>query len=133
APGARRWRIGALVTTVILAVAMVAGGLRLHEFVTAREIPSVALAPSPLHSVVDRTLITITVTTPAWTKVREVVTVSTLLSDRRLWRQMHVGDWDRIPAHLREPALRNMIRAYAPVFSGPRTWSRMSADDWDAV
>jgi len=132
-PGARRWRLGAVVTTASLSIALVAGGLRLHDFATAREIPAVAPAPSPLHSVVDRRLVAITLTTPAWTKVREVVTVNTLRTDRRLWRQMHVGDWDRIPQYLREPALRNMIDAYAPVLAGPRTWSRMSASDWDDI
>ena len=131
--GARRRRIGALVVTALITVGAAAGFSRLHEFVSDRALPVAAPAPTPLHSVVDRRLVTITLTTPAWTKVREVVTVSALRSDRRLWRQMHVGDWDKIPEAIREPALRNMITAYAPVLAGPRTWRQMTPDDWDAV
>ncbi|CAN5819273.1 hypothetical protein BH24ACI5_BH24ACI5_24670 [soil metagenome] len=132
APRSRGRRIGALLAAAALAAAA-AGGLALHEFATARENPAVAPPPSLLRSVVDRRPVTITLTTPEWTKVREVVTVAELRSDRRLWRQMHVGDWDKIPEAIREPALRNMIGAYAPVFDDPGKWRQMSAADWDDV
>jgi hypothetical protein len=123
----------ALLTIVLVTAAAAAGFARLHEFVTARDTPRVAPAPSALNSVVDRRLVAITLTTPAWTKLREVVTVDRLRTDRRLWRQMHVGDWDLVPAAIREPALDNMIHAYAAVFEGPRRWRRMAAADWDNV
>ena len=132
-PHTRRRRIGALIVTALITVGAAAGFSRLHEFVSERALPAAAPAPTPLHSVTDRRLVTVTLTTPAWTKVREVVTVSALRTDRRLWRQMHLGDWDRIPEAIREPALRNMITAYAPVLAGPRTWRQMTPDDWDSV
>jgi hypothetical protein len=123
----------ALVIAAVLSVAATGAVARLYAFVSARETPAVAPGPALLLSVVDRRLVAITLTTPAWTKVREVVTVNALRTDHRLWRQMHVGDWDRIPAGIREPALRNMVGAYAAVFAGPRTWRSMSAADWDEV
>ena len=132
-PHTRRRRVGALIVTALITVGAAAGFSRLHEFVSERDLPAAAPAPTPLHSVVDRRLVTVTLTTPEWTKVHEVVTVSALRTDRRLWRQMHIGDWDRIPAEIREPALRNMITAYGPVLAGPRTWRNMTAGDWDAV
>jgi hypothetical protein len=122
-----------LVITGVLSLAAAGAVAGLHAFVTARAAPAVAPAPALLLSVVDRRLVAITLTTPAWTKVREVVTVNALRTDHRLWRQMHVGDWDRIPAGIREPALRNMVGAYAAVFAGPRSWRSMSAADWDEV
>lgn len=133
APHTYRRRIGALIVTALITIGAAMAVSRLHEFVTERDLPAVAPAPTPLHSVVDRTLVTVTLTTPEWTKVREVVTVSALRSDRRLWRQMHLGDWDKIPEAIREPALRNMITAYAPVLAGPVKWRQMTPADWDAV
>jgi hypothetical protein len=133
APRVRRSGFLALLGTAAVSVLAVGGSVRLHEFATARNIPHVAPAPSLLESIGDRRLVAITLTTPDWTKVRRVVTVSTLRTDRRLWRQMHVGDWDLVPEAIREPAIRNMVNAYAASFEGPRRWRRMSAADWDAV
>lgn len=130
---ARRSRLGVLLATAVLSAAAVSAFARLHEFTTARDTPAVARAPGLLPSLTDRRLVAITLTTPAWSKVREVVTVDALRTDRRLWRQMHVGDWDRVPRDVREPALRRMIGAYAPVFEGPQRWRQMAAGDWDDV
>lgn len=129
----RQVRLGVLLATAVLSAAAVSAVARLHEFASARDIPAVAPAPALLLSVSDRRLVAITLTTPAWSKVRRVVTAEALRTDRRLWRQMHVGDWDRVPHDIREPALRRMIDAYAPVFEGPQRWRQMSAGDWDDV
>lgn len=129
----RQARLGVLLATAVFSAAAVSAVARLHEFASARDIPAVAPAPALLLSVSDRRLVAITLTTPAWSKVRRVVTAEALRTDRRLWRQMHVGDWDRVPHDIREPALRRMIDAYAPVFEGPRRWRQMSAGDWDDV
>ena len=133
APRSRFRRLAALLIILIVMAAVAAGFARLHEFATARGRPRVAPGPSALLSVVDRRLVAVTLTTPAWTKVREIVTVDRLRTDRRLWLQMHVGDWDVVPEAIREPALLNMIEAYAGVLEGPRRWRRMSAADWDDV
>jgi hypothetical protein len=128
--GRRRW--GA-----VLAVLAVAGALlsllRLYDFASSRETPSPVRPPNLLRALSDLRPIEVTLTTPDWTKVREVVTVDRLRTDHTLWRQMHFGDWDGVPRAMREPALLAMTRAYASALEGPRTWRRMSAADWDDV
>jgi hypothetical protein len=130
-----RWRLRWLVRILacIAAAGVLFGLVRVHTFAVSREAPAPVRPPTPLRALSDLRPVDITLTTPAWTKVREMVTVDRLRSDRTLWRQMHFGDWDRVPAPIREPALRAMIRAYAPVFSRPRAWRLMGAADWDAV
>lgn len=75
----------------------------------------------------------VTVTTPAWTKVQRTVTVDDLRSDFTLWRQMHFNDWDRVPAEIRRPALIAMIRAHQSVLTGPGRWREMSPSHWDDI
>jgi hypothetical protein len=89
--------------------------------------------PSPLRALSDRRLVSVTITTPSWRKVRWVVTVDTLRTDHRLWRQMHFNDWDAIPAEYRDPALLAMVGSYRPLFAGPAVWRQMRVADWDQV
>ena len=122
----------AVLATAVLAGALLAP-LRVHDFASSRDTPSPIWPPSPLRALSDLRPVEITITTPEWTKVREVVTVDRLRTDHTLWRQMHFGDWDGVPRAMREPALLAMTRAYAGALEGPRTWRRMSAAEWDVV
>jgi hypothetical protein len=108
-------------------------GVRLHDFVNDRAAPEPPTGPSPLESVRNLRPVTVTITTPTWSKVRLTVTMDRLHSDFVLWRQMHFEDWDGVPRMIREPALLAMIRAHAAVFAGPAAWRAMTVDDWDGV
>jgi hypothetical protein len=122
---------GVLVAAALMAIAVafaatVAGGL------SAGDTPVRPSRPDPIASLTDRTPVTVT-TNVGWTKTSRIVTVDAVLHDRSLWRRMRLEDWDRVPATLREPALRAMLRAYRPALSGPAAWRAMTADDWDIV
>ena len=80
----------------------------------------------------DQTPLAITVTS-FWAKVPRTVTTDSLLRDHPLWRQMHFGDWDLVPAGVRERALARMLAHYAPALGGPEAWAAMTIHDWDAV
>ena len=71
--------------------------------------------------------------TAFWQRAPRVVTVDTLLTDHTVWRQMHFGDWDKVPSPLRERALGNMFDHYRGVLAGPRAWIALSVYDWDLV
>jgi hypothetical protein len=60
-------------------------------------------------------------------------TRSDLVSDVRLWRRMHVEDWDTVPEPVRSEALPALVNQYRDILLQPQTWDRMSASDWDAV
>jgi hypothetical protein len=130
----RRWtRVLAWTLTAGVLTAASLGAWHLQRFVTSRDAPTPPTPPSPLRALSDRRLVSVTITTPSWRKVRWVVTVDTLRTDHRLWRQMHFNDWDAIPAEFREPALLAMVRSYRPLFAGPAIWRDMAVEDWDKV
>lgn len=130
----RNWKRAALWSLLVMTLAGLAAGLfHLHRFVTTSNTPRPPVPPSPLRALSDRRLVSVTITTPTWQKVRWVVTVDTLRTDHRLWRQMHFNDWDAIPAEFREPALLAMIDSYRPLFAGPAVWRQMRVEDWDQV
>lgn len=135
APAVRRsrWRRVGLVVLVLLVAALGVSAFLVHDFANDREPPAVADPPNLLLLFSDLRPVHITITTRDWEKVREVVTVDRLRTDRTLWREMHFGDWDTVPPEIREPALMMMIDAYAPVLNGPFTWQRMTAREWDDV
>jgi hypothetical protein len=118
-----------LVATIPLGV----GAVQVHRFATASEAPAPMRPPSPLSVFTDARPVTITITTPSWSKVQLSTTADGLRSDHVLWRQMHFDDWDRVPLPLREEALRLMITANAEVFEGRALWRRMRPSDWDLV
>ena len=122
---------GALVVLFLAALAF--GGFYLHRFVTTSNTPQLPEAPSPLRALSDRRLVSVTMTTPSWQKVRDGVTVDTLRTDHRLWRKMHFNDWDAIPAEFRQPALLAMVDSYRPLFAGPAIWREMRVSHWNQV
>lgn len=126
-------RVGLVSFVVTVLAALAVGAVFLHRFVTTAKTPRVLDPPSPLRALSDRRLVSVTVTTPSWQKVRWVVTVDTLRTDHRLWRQMHFNDWDAIPAELREPAVLAMVASYRPLFAGPAVWRDMRVTDWDQI
>lgn len=123
-----------------LAIPLVALGLlggavaaALHQYASSRAAPALPPAPRFLRAIGGIPTVEITITTPAWTRERQVVTVHRLRTDPTLWRQMHFNDWDVVPEAVRDPALGLMVRAYASVVKGPRVWQDMSPDHWDDV
>ena len=131
--GGTLMRTGTLVVGLLLMTSVAVGVVALYEFASDRETPTAVRAPTLLSSVSDLRPVSVTITTPSWTKVRYTVTAQALRSDFTLWRQMHFNDWDRVPEAIRSSALHAMVRAHAEVLAGPNTWREMSPSDWDAV
>lgn len=130
----RRWlRIFLAIVLTALSGGVLSGLVWVHRFATSVDAPAPVRAPGLLASLSNVTPVAITLTTPEWKKVRETVTVDGLHTDHRLWRQMHVGDWDAVDPAYRTSALRAMIRSYQPLFAGPAGWRHMTADDWDDI
>lgn len=96
-----------------------------------RTYPPVA-PPDLAAALADERPVTVTITTPTWDRETVTVTVDTVRSDRRLWRQMHLGDWDAVSISLRERALETMLVGYAPVLRRAE-WEGMGTADWDVV
>lgn len=118
---------------LLLAAMVATGAFWLHHFATSSNAPVPLRPPSPLSVLSDVRSLTITITTPSWSKMELSTTVDGLRSDHVLWRQMHFDDWDRVPLPLREEALGLMIRAHADVFDGRALWRQMRPSDWDLV
>lgn len=96
------------------------------------EFPHVPYVPSKNPVLFDVRPVAITITT-FWHKIPRTVTVDQLLKDHTLWRQMHFGDWDKVPNPTRERALANMFDRYRHVLVGPAVWEGLSVYDWDGV
>ena len=132
--GARRRRRLAVFALTLILLLCAGAGVAVYLFMDDRARPPLAQPPPDvLEALRDTRTVEVTTTTRSWTKVREVVTVDRLRTDRTLWRRMHFGDWDRVPRPLREMGLLAMIHAYAWVFEGSDAWQRMTPRDWDAV
>jgi hypothetical protein len=114
----------------VVLVATAGGALWLRAFLqsTPPEVAPIAIYPR----FVDVTPVAVTISAPGW-QLPYATTVDALLRDQTLWRRMHIADWNRIPAVLREPALDNMLSRYRAVLMSPRMWDRMDARDWDRV
>ena len=134
APSVRRGlRILLAIVVCVLTGGVLSGLVWVHRFVTSIDAPAPVRPPLPLASLSNLRPVAITLTTPAWTKVNETVTVDQLHTDHRLWRQMHFGDWDAVDPVYRTTALRAMIGSYGALFHGPSGWRHMTAADWDDV
>lgn len=129
----RLWK-GLLVSAVLLTLALAAayGWLRLRQWVNATDAPRVA-APDIVEALTERRDVQITITTPDWKTVPKVVPLQRLSWDTSIWQEMHFGDWDRLTADLREPALRRMARVYAPLLRDPSAWREITPEDWSRV
>jgi hypothetical protein len=80
----------------------------------------------------DLTPMTVTVTAGTQ-RVPWRTTVHEIRTDGKLWRRMHLADWNTVPDELRQEALDNMLARYRPVLLTPSAWDRMEAADWDLV
>jgi hypothetical protein len=105
---------------------------RLDGWKTSRTAPTVT-PPDILESLTDRRPVSITITTPSWKTVPMVVARNRLGWDRAVWRQMHFGNWDRLPPDVRVGPLRRMAHVYDPLLRDSAAWRRMTSGDWDHV
>ena len=121
------------IVAAMLCGGVLSGMVWVQRFTTSRDAPAPARPPTPLAALSNLTPVAVTLTTPQWTRVRQTVTVDELRSDHRLWRQMHIGDWDRVDPAYRTSALQAIVRSYEPLFRGPVSWRHMTAEDWDKV
>ena len=60
-------------------------------------------------------------------------TVHQLRTEVTLWRQMHLENWNTVPADLRADGLDAMLVKYRSVLMNPRVWDGMNVHDWDMV
>jgi hypothetical protein len=129
----RRWLLRVAWMLLWLAsMAAVAGAAALHRFAMDRMSPDPPPAREAIALLFDMTPIDVTLTVD-WQKLHRTVPVHQLVRDHTIWQSMHFGDWDGIPARVREEGLEAMIERYRWVFDGPRTWRRMSVHNWDVV
>jgi hypothetical protein len=132
-PRRRVWRFRLGVAALMaLALAAAYGWFRLYQWVNYRHAPLVA-APDIVEALTDRSTVQITITTPSWETLPMVVPLERLGWDPSIWRQMHFGNWDRLPREVREPALGRMAHVYAPLLRDPAVWREMTAGDWVEV
>jgi hypothetical protein len=117
--------------TLLLVVVCTAGGYNwLTSYVTL-DIPYIA-AIHVSATLVDETPISVTVPTGA-ERVVWTTTVDDLCHQGRLWRLMHLADWNGVPSPLRSQCLDKMLVAYKPILMNPQTWDTMDAADWDLI
>jgi hypothetical protein len=118
-------------TSALLTVLV--GGLFLGHVWVERSLATTLPTAPDIHVVLfDETPVPITFTV-LWQKLPRVVTVHQLHTDHTIWRQMHFGDWDRVPNPTRDRALASMLRHYRHVLDGPDAWSSLTVYDWDLI
>jgi Transglycosylase SLT domain len=119
-----------IIASGVVLAATAGGALWLHAFLESTPPDVAPIAIYPLFA--DVTPITVTISAPGW-QLPYATTADALLRDQTLWRRMHIADWNRIPAALRQPALDNMLARYRPILMSPRMWDRMDVHGWDRV
>jgi hypothetical protein len=120
------------IVTIVLALAPVLlGTAHLGVFEGPPRPASVSRVPW-YSAFLENSPLTVTVTVD-WQPVSVVATRRMVLSDPTLWRQMCLGDWDRLPASLRTVALQRMVARYGRVIDNRNVWREMTSYDWDDV
>jgi hypothetical protein len=98
---------------------------------TRIELPS-SPAIDVYGSLVDETPVSFPVDVGGLQVVRRT-TIDELYTNVLMWRSMHLADWNKVPAGVRESALDRMFDRYRPVLLNPRVWDAMQPRDWDLV
>jgi hypothetical protein len=127
------WRRGGAILAAVGVVAVAAAAVAL---VVVRQRLAIVVPAAPAISLVaaflEDTPVTVTITA-ADQRLPWPTTIDAVKRDPTLWRRMHVADWNRVPAPLREDGLDRMLARYRHVLMSPSAWDTMTADDWDRV
>jgi hypothetical protein len=123
--------VGGIVTIVVGLAPVLLGAAYLGVFADSPKPAPVLRVPGYSAFLQDSPL-TVTVTVD-WQPVSVAATRRMVVSDPTLWRQMYIGDWDRVPAELRALALKRMLLRYGRVIDNRNAWREMTSYDWDDV
>jgi hypothetical protein len=124
----RRWTVVALAFLSLGLAGFGAIRAERHFRVTVPVVPAIDVYAT----LVDSTPVTITFDAHDQT-IQVVTTAERVRRSMILWRQMHLTDWNRVPAPLRQQALDNMLERYRGILMRPSTWDAMTPGDWDLV
>ena len=125
----RRFAVG----SVVFACATAAGANGYLWFQARMEVHPPAVAALDVYaSFVDSTPVSITVHAGRENAPWQA-TVHQLRTEVTLWRQMHLENWNTVPADLRAAGLEAMLVEYRSVLMNPRVWDGMNVHDWDMV
>ena len=122
----------------LLESVLVATAMGMLAYIVAAEDVATYAAPAPPRPLVgvdvlaDRRALDVTVTRN-WKKVRFKTSPDKLMASPSIWMDMHFGDWDHLPADVRDRGLALLRHRFRTAIAGPAVWSVMSAADWDAV
>jgi hypothetical protein len=136
-PAWRVWRAFArLAVGVVLAAgvaALMADRAIEQRLAALAAEPLPAVRPIEVAGLFDDPRLTEVRISVGWSRTPYMTSVDEVRTDTRLWRRMRFGDWDTVPATLRDQALAAMFSRFSPVLSDPDRWDRMTADDWDRI
>ena len=121
------------VASVVFACAAAAGASGYLSLQTQLEVHPPTPAALDIYALfVDPTPVSITVHAGGESAPWQA-TVHQLRTEVTLWRQMHLENWNTVPAPHRADGLEAMLVEYRPVLMNPRMWDRMDVHDWDMV
>jgi len=121
------------VASVVFACVTAAGASGYLWLQTQLEVhPPAAAALDAYALFVDATPVSITVHAGRESAPWQA-TVHQLRTEVTLWRQMHLENWNTVPADLRAGGLDAMLVKYRSVLMNPRVWDGMDVHDWDMV
>jgi hypothetical protein len=119
-------------TAAAMAVAIVLAGAadRWLRVTTLGRMPATPLPDSRLFA--EPMTLSVTISA-AGQRAPWTTTDHELRGNVEMWKRMHLGDWNGVPAPLRAQGLDNMLRRYRQILNNPSAWDAMDAHDWDAV